>query len=251
MGRHETLERIRKGEITVTDAAKLLGVSRTRVNQLLKKQPSAKPVAPAAPSLAPFKVVSPDPEPSKAPAPPPPAADPAAAPPTGPVDLKSVLEPVAPAAAPGVTPVNAVPIDGVDPDDADAGRELLGWLRRGVTEFAARFVYKAKADDPRLEKLKEENKFLKVALKRNSDKAAPLGWFTKGWVGLAVGFGIEFIRVAMTFPPVKEPAAPPVPKPVEEAPTAPPVTTVDQVREQAEASLRPSIEERIRMSQGR
>ncbi len=252
--RREVFARIRLPEsdpnrLTVTAAAKLLGISRTRINQLMKKQDKAPAPAPAAPA---FKVVSPSAptqeRPAAAPAPSPAPTNPDA-PPTGPVDLKAVLDGAGGPAAPQATPVEAVRMDGIDPDDAEAGRELLSWLRRGVAEFAAKFVYKAKADDPRLEKLKEENKFLKVALKRNSDKAAPLGWFTKGWVGLVVGFGIEFVKVALTFPAPAQarPAAGATPKPVEEAPTAPPVTTVEEVRAEADGPRRLTIEERLKL----
>lgn len=252
--RREVFDRIRRKEISVTNAAKLLGISRTRIRQLMEKQ-DAKPAPAPSPAAAPApRVVQPDPQPSKpASAPASSAATPEVAP-AGPVDLKAVLDPVAAAPpAPGATPVEATRIEGVDPDDAEAGRELLGWLRRGMAEFAAKFVYKAKPDDPRLEKLKEENKFLKVALKRNSDKAAPLGWFTRGWVGLAVGFGIEFIRVALTFPPpTSKPSSQTAPAPspaasVEDAPTAPPTKTVEEVREEIEGRPRLTIEERLRI----
>jgi hypothetical protein len=249
--RREVFDKIRRKEITVTDAAKLLGISRTRIRQLMDKQEAKAPPAPPAPPA--IRIVNAGPAPSRPDPVPVKQPDQVDATPAGPVDLKAVLDPVAPppGAAPGPITVNAVPIEGIDPDDAEAGRELLSWLRRGIAEFAAKFVYKAKPDDPRLEKLKEENKFLKVALKRNSDKAAPLGWFTRGWVGLAVGFGIEFIRVATTFPPAAgaKPAATP-PKPVEDAPSAPPITTVEQVRDDVEGRPRPTVDERIRMSQG-
>jgi hypothetical protein len=215
-----------------------------------KQEAKAPPAPPAPPAI---RIVNAGPAPSRPDPVPVKQPDQVDATPAGPVDLKAVLDPVAPppGAAPGPITVNAVPIEGIDPDDAEAGRELLSWLRRGIAEFAAKFVYKAKPDDPRLEKLKEENKFLKVALKRNSDKAAPLGWFTRGWVGLAVGFGIEFIRVALTFPPPApgaspaKPAAPP-PGP-ETAPTAPPVTTVQENVEEAVGRQRLSIEDRLRI----
>jgi hypothetical protein len=252
--RREVFDRIRRGEINKSAASKLLGISRTRITQLMKREAvqAAKPAA--APVPAGPRIVQPDPAPAPTKKPEQPAGIPSADPaPAGPVDLKAVLDPVAPA-APAVT-VGPIPVDGegkpIDPDDAEAGRELLGWIRRGAAEFIAKVIYKAKADDARLEKLKEENKFLKVALKRNSDKAAPLGWFTRGWVGLVVGFGIEFIRVATTFPPAAgaKPAATP-PKPVEDAPSAPPITTVEQVRDDVEGRPRPTVDERIRMSQG-
>lgn len=263
MERSEVLRRARlpggdPNRLTVTDAAKHLGISRTRVTQLLKKQaakaarpaPAPAPIPPAAPPPAApgFRIVTPEPMPTPPAAPP--AGQPPAVPeppPAPPKDLNGVLNPA------GAPPVNTPPPPGdVDADDAEAGRELLGWIRRGAAEFAARFVYKANPDDPRLEKLKEENKFLKVSLKRNSDKSAPLGWFTRGWLGLALGFGIEFVKVALTFPktvgPAPRPGDPPPPGPAS-APTAPPVSTIEENHDQVEGRTRLTIEERIRLSQ--
>lgn len=259
MGRRETLDRVRRKEITVTDAAKLEGVSRTRITQLLKKNP-AKP----SPAAAPPPVVVVQPRPMGEQATPPPAPT---LPPPGPGNLADVLAPLAP--APGASPVpgpdyvvfTKIPLDAagkpLDPDHADnvdAGRELLGWIRRGVSEFVAKVIYKANPDDPRLDKLKEENKFLKVSLKRNQDKAAPLGALTAGWWGLAIGFVVEMVKVATTFPAKPSPAAgpkppaPSQPSPADPGPSAPDVRTVQEVRKEIEEGTGPkrlTTEERI------
>jgi hypothetical protein len=92
-----------------------------------------------------------------------------------------------------------MPVSGVDPDDVEAGRELLKLVRLNMGALTAKLVYKVKETDPRLEAFKQENGFLRVALKRNQEKAAPLGKLAAGWKGIILGFAAEVVKVVMTF----------------------------------------------------
>lgn len=269
-----TFEKIRRGELTKKAAAQLLGISRTRITQLMNRQDKkAKGAPPMGTSPA---VVKPSPvDPLKSvfdgPTPEPPPASPG--------NLDDVLRPINPPAAPvpagggGAPPekiaVDAVPHDqeAVNPEDAAAGRALIRWVTKFCREGMAKYVYRVPATDPRMAELREENEFLGIAMKRNSEKAAPLGALTNGWKGLIIGYTMEVIRVAFALagskpssgagatPPA--PARPPAPPPnPSQAPTAPPPESksVREVRDDIEAPARPRLttEERIAlMNQGK
>ncbi len=222
----EVVARVRAGELTQTAAGKLMGCGRNRVQQLVKKAGGVlvqkpKPVVLA--QEAPHVPADPGGVPPVAPA----GAPRETAPPP---DLKAVL------AATGQSPdpprpsiaVDAVPhveqseVDRqLEREDAEAGAELLKLIPVTLGEAAAKYIYRVDPDDPRLEDLKESNGFLRVTLKRNEDKAAPLGWLTRGWKGLAIGFAIEIGRVVMRLSPITA-------KPGEPSPEDPPATDKDQ-----------------------
>jgi hypothetical protein len=126
----------------------------------------------------------------------------------------------------------------LDPEDIEAGRELIKMLRFKLGKWVAKMVYSVKADDPRLAQFEEDNGFLKVAMKRNADKAAPIGKLSKGWKGIIIGLILEGARVVATFgmdglnkdgekadspaaPVPKAPEAPPPPPPPDPGPTVP------------------------------
>lgn len=257
MDRRDVLERIRKGELNQTSAAKLLGVSRQRVNQMYakwrKKQgvPVAKNPDPApAPH---FEVVKPAADPlkdifeSEHPAEPLPPAPP-------PKNIDEVLRPVVTVvpdeSGPSPEPSKTLPPDaphvpdggeGIDPEDAEAGRELLSYGRKLLAEAAAKW-----GNVKDVSSLKEENKFLKVALKRNSDKAAPLGWLTRGWKGLLIGVIIEGFRVVLLMEP-------PPPGPSSKIPNAEPEqpATILPGEEQEPSRPRKTLAEKIADSEKR
>lgn len=197
MEREAVMQDISRGKLKKNKAAQLLGVSRQRITQLYaawlkRKEPKMETVkvAPAAPT-------------------PPPVESPPVPPPR---DINEVLAPVGgapvpPAAPPPTTPPKESPPqdappppapgpEPVDPEDAAAGRDLVKWFVRGFKEGLARLVFKIKKDDPRMTEIREENEFLRIAIKRNSEKAAPLGKLTKGPVGLLIGSVIESIKMA-------------------------------------------------------
>jgi hypothetical protein len=178
-------------------AAQLLGISRQRVTQLYAAWTKKK----GAPKMEPK--------------PPPPVVQPEAPAVPTPTDINAVLSPIGgsgalpppppPPVAPGPDDVvfKYVPDDGappqgepVDAEDAAAGRDLVRWFVRGFKEGLARWMFKIKKDDPRMAEIREENEFLRIAIKRNSEKAAPLGKLTKGPWGLAIGSLIETIKMA-------------------------------------------------------
>lgn len=197
--REEIIAAVRDGKLKKSKAAVLLGISRQRVGQIVKE---VKPMTDAAaPAPAPADTA-------------PPAA--AAAGPSGwgsaPKDLGEAYKPIgetpSPAALPPKPPplkVDAVPMTDDDVEDAKAGRSLINSFLDYGRKFVARVMYPdAKEGDPRLAELEKENDFLAVSLKRNQDKTAPLGWLTRGWKGLLIGFTIEVLRVAIAPGPKKQ-----------------------------------------------
>lgn len=236
-----------KDALTGESAAKLLGISRQRVSQLFnawKKKNGG-------------NVETPKPEPVK--------EIPVGVIPeeVGPVEtpknLDEVLAPIGgsgsapPESKPAATPAPDTSKAGeqappIDPEDAAAGRELIRWMRRGLTEFTCRFILGMKKDDPRLQEMREENEFLKLSIKRNSEKAAPLGSLTKGFLGLLIGSTIEIVRgffivgdnggVPSKVTPHEE-----VEKPREESPK-------DNADRPDEPSPRMSLEEKIKRMNG-
>jgi len=133
----------------------------------------------------------------------------------------------------------------LDPEDVEAGRELLKMLRFKLGKWVAKMVYSIKEDDARLKQFEEDNGFLRVAMKRNQDKAAPIGKLSKGWKGIIIGLVLEGARVIAAFgmdgpdkkgedkadspaaSPPKAADAPPPPPPAP-APDAPPKKSLAQ-----------------------
>jgi hypothetical protein len=136
--------------------------------------------------------------------------------PEPPQSLDEILKPLSTSGA-GAPPPAAVPTNGgsgggpavipevvgpatvdFDPEDADAGREMIGWARDGSVWLAAK-MQKMNPDDTEVEKLKKPTKFFNLSLKRNGEKMAPLGALTKGVRGLVLGTLIEFGRALFLF----------------------------------------------------
>lgn len=230
MEREQVMRDIHAGKLKKNKAAQLLGVSRQRITQLfaawLKKE-----------NRKMDNVLNPKPSP--------PPAPPESPPVPHPKDINEVLAPTGgggtvppptPAPQPSPEPKPDVPPDAppppqgepVDPEDAAAGRDLVRWFVRGFKEGLARWVFKIKKEDPRMQDIREENEFLRIAIKRNSERAAPLGKLTKGPVGLVIGSVIESIKMAFVIgdspddlpvtPHQVKPAAPPPPKREEDEP---------------------------------
>jgi hypothetical protein len=226
--RKEILDEVRAGRMTQKKAAVLMGVSAPRINALLKTKKYA------APSLAaPVAMLRNPPAYTPPPVLPPPvtpAADAAALPP-GPVaepsSMADVMAPLAdsgpgpaasgaaaaPPAPPGAT---SAALAAVDQDDVDAGREIFKLFKIKLGKWSAKMVYGIKEEDPRLRGFDEDNAFLRIAAKRNQEKAAPIGKLTKGYKGLVIGLIIEVARVVIKFGVAEWTAA------VEAAKNAPP-----------------------------
>lgn len=206
MNRAEVWKKVHDKRMSQTDAAKLLGISRQRASQLYAKWKKKNVMeVPIVSGMQ--QPTGPDPLDDVFGNPPIPAEPlPHALP-------KSVAEVLAPAA-----PMDTVPEAGgvasaperiptrtessaseVDPEDASAGRELITYARKLLAEAVAKWAG-AKKDDPEFQTLAKENEFLRVALKRNSDKAAPLGWLTSGWKGLIIGAALEGLRIFLLTP---------------------------------------------------
>lgn len=226
VNREAILDKIGAG-LSRAKAAKILGLSRQYVGQLVKNRKAKMNVPPAAPSPAPSLAPSPSaptiPELPPTAAPEVPAENTAGAP-----SLAQILEeanappPGAPLPPPPPIPA-AVPL-AYDPEDAAAGAELLEMGRGGLAAYVGTRIFGLKADDPRLDALREPNKFLARALKRNESKTALLGSLTGGLLGLGIGYAAEIGRAILHFAGLGlEPLAQPskdVPPPPAAAPGA-------------------------------
>jgi hypothetical protein len=215
-----------RGGLNQTQGAKMLGISRQRMVQLVKREhEKERDVRDAAmmsrsADSAPCAVKPPGPPPILRPDP---LAEVFPEPDSGPVAPPANLADAVGAGGAGdmggtFTPDSSEPIpDGeqrtteerqaaaaFDPEDAEAGRELLKVINTWMARVMARVFYKIPKDDPRMSDFKEQNGFLKVAVKRNGDKAASLGWLAKGWKGLIIGYGIEILRVVIALAPEKD-----------------------------------------------
>jgi hypothetical protein len=257
--RAEILARVRlpKGDkryLTMTDAARLLGVTRQRISQLVKKGVEVTVEKPFREASAYAPTAPPTLQQTNNPAPPV----------NTPTDLNAVLSPIGEKPAnpqPQPNQTNSAPkgsaenpeivgkVTDVDPEDAAAGRDLLKYLIRVGRDAVAKFVYNCKPDDPKMLELKDPNEFLKLALKRNQDKAAPLGKLTRGWWGLGIGAILEGLRLILiadpgeSKPEEKKPEAPKA-GPMPEKPVA-----VEAVTE-PEAPRRLSLQDKVNLFNG-
>ncbi len=254
MDRIKVMEDIKRGTLKKNAAAKLLGVSRQRITQLyaafLKKGAKMEepiivtagsgpdkvvPVefVPAIPAPADIKAVL-DPIGQKpVDAPPPPTQGAAGSPPTPPPTQ---------GAAGGESPV--------DPEDAAAGRDLMKWFVRGFKEAVGRWLFNMKKDDPRLAELREDNEFLKISIKRNSEKAAPLGSLTRGWWGLAIGAAIEVVKGAFVVTDGDDAPAKVTPSTVVKSETPRAEAPTDNADVPASETKRETFEEKIARMNG-
>jgi hypothetical protein len=242
MTRKEIIDQVRARKMKHQDAAKHLGVSKARVTQLV--QAADKREAKAAALFAPKPAAPPPGDPGfeivkdPAPAPTPEAMGGAPTVPTpDPVNLKSVLGPTGQSPDPSTVAAEAAqrpvaPVSAVDPDDVKAGRALLKLLNINVGKATAQLVYDVPEGDPRLAEFNEHNGFMKVAMERNSDKAAPVGKLSSGWKGILIGLIAEGVRVVAKFgwaefkekmaeEKAKVEANPPAPAAVAETPKPP------------------------------
>lgn len=181
------------GKLSRAKAAKILGLSRQRVGVIVKGRQMKTP-PPAAPTGA-------------APSPPPPpasgggpanAAAGAWAAPEGRSSLEDLLK-QANAGAPGAPPpppplVMPTGAPGADPEELEAGRELVGMATGGLGRAVAVDIFGASPEDPRLAPLEKPTKFMDLALKRNEGKCAFAGKLTGGWIGLLIGTAVEVWR---------------------------------------------------------
>lgn len=180
--REDVIRQVEAGKLSRNKAAKILGLSRTRVGVIVKERKAK--MNPPAPAYTPTPAAAPAPAP-------------AAWTPEGKSELESLLRQANAApigGPPPPAPPPAAPAPAADPRKAEAGKVLAEMATTELGVAVATQIFGVQKTDPRIADLHRPNRFLEISLDLNSDKTAMLGELASGIKGLIIGTVIEAAR---------------------------------------------------------